>query len=246
MSVALCVNRGNASGMLKHDGPATERVELTLETVEFLRIAAVVATNVRRGSHRKVNIYKPATGETLRQAPLDEYYTGIARTLDITFSLRDDAPQTVCAGWEGPCPKKAKPPASAFKTEKVNRRQGDPWRCYCCGQRKRYAATPQELRSEVAKRRAASTTPSSRKAAAAKRIAAMTHEQKLAANAKRAAALTGRQAPESRKKAYEAMSAQQRSDLLAKAREVRHAKTPAQRKDIALKAWATRRAKAGK
>ncbi len=67
MSVALCVNRGNASGMLKHDGPATERVELTLETVEFLRIAAVVATNVRRGSHRKVNIYKPATGETLRQ-----------------------------------------------------------------------------------------------------------------------------------------------------------------------------------
>ncbi len=218
MSVALRVNRGNASGMLKHDGPAAERVELTLETVELLRIAATVATNVRRGSHRKVNIYKPATGETLRQAPLDEYYTGIAKTLDLTFSLRDDAPQTVCAGWEGPCPKKAKPGRTAFIPAHITRRHGEPWRCLSCGSRRSHAMLTVQQKEEIRRKRSESVRKSR---------AAMTPQQRSEAAAKRNATMTPQQRRDSAVRANAAMTSQQRSE-------------------VALKIWATRRAKAVK
>lgn len=138
----------------REDAPV-ERVDLTMETVQLARIAQVIATNVRRGSHRKVNVYDHKSGEVLREAPLDEFYIGVAKSLDLTFSTREDAPQTVCAGWEGPCPDKARPPKWAFQGRHVTKRKGEPWRCRACGNRRAQALIDPSLRSEIAKARAA-------------------------------------------------------------------------------------------
>jgi hypothetical protein len=52
--------------------------------------------------------------------------------------------QTVCAGFEGPCPHQAKPSKGAFDPSRVAQRKGEPWRCRLCGVRKRSALlTPQ-------------------------------------------------------------------------------------------------------
>ena len=52
---------------------------------------------------------------------------------------RAPSTQTVCAGWDGPCPNEAKPGRGAFDPCRVTQRNGEPWRCRVCGGRKQAA-----------------------------------------------------------------------------------------------------------
>jgi superfamily II DNA or RNA helicase len=54
--------------------------------------------------------------------------------------------QTVCAGWNGPCPKNKKPPKGAFDPSTIRKRHDRPWRCIGCGSRMAIdSMTPEEL-----------------------------------------------------------------------------------------------------
>lgn len=105
-----------------------------LSKVEKLRIAGLVAPKVRRGSARKVTVVNKS-GEPIREMTLDEVQAALAKRQDIEFSVRDDAPQTVCAGWDGTC--KAKPGPHAFTPQAVRTRKGEPWRCHRCASLRR-------------------------------------------------------------------------------------------------------------
>lgn len=57
----------------------------------------------------------------------------------IELSLPETAPkllQTVCAGWDGPCPTAEQPSPRASRPGEIARRLGEPWRCRACGMRK--------------------------------------------------------------------------------------------------------------
>lgn len=49
---------------------------------------------------------------------------------------REPPTQTVCAGFNGPCPDQSKPGHGAFDPNRVKLRSGEPWRCRVCGGRK--------------------------------------------------------------------------------------------------------------
>jgi general stress protein YciG len=233
----------------KSDAPDSNEgtVDLELATVGRLHIAAAIATQVRRGSHRKVNTWDPKTGETIkRDVLLDEALVGIAKVNELTFSVRDDAPQTVCAGWEGKCPTGAKPGPTAFRASKVARRKGEPWRCKHCGnQRMNMSRTP-DRRREIGRKANACLTREQRTANLAK-----TPEQRSRAGRKGAAAMLANTTPAQRSEIARRASAvalvnttpEHRSEL---ARLRNREFTPEQRSEIVRKAWATRRAKANK
>jgi hypothetical protein len=63
-------------------------VDLHLSTVQELHVAAAIATQVRRGSHKQVNVYDRKTGETIKRVPIDDVLIGIAKVSDLTFSVR--------------------------------------------------------------------------------------------------------------------------------------------------------------
>jgi hypothetical protein len=177
-------------------------VDLYLSTVQELHVAAAIATQVRRGSHKQVNVYDRKTGETIKRVPIDDVLIGIAKVSDLTFSVRDDAPQTVCAGWEGKCPKGARPTRWAFEPSTVSRRQGKPWRCQSCSAREAKSSMTPEQRSESERKRNAARTPEQRSESARKRNAARTPEQRSESERKRNAARTPEQRSESARKAW--------------------------------------------
>jgi hypothetical protein len=173
-----------------------------MSKVEKLRVAGAIAPTVRRGSGRKVTVVSK-TGEPIREMTLDEVQAALAKRQDIEFSLRDDAPQTMCAGWDGPCPDKAKPSKGAFRSNAVRRRKGQPWRCYSCAARMRESSIPEENRraravranarlsaterSERSRRASAVSTPQQRSDRARKGVNGMSPEQ-LSMRARKAAA----------------------------------------------------------
>jgi hypothetical protein len=55
------------------------------------------------------------------------------------------ARQTVCVGWDGPCPHEAKPSRDAFNPTRVARRQRQPWRCSSCTHKRLWSARPGRL-----------------------------------------------------------------------------------------------------
>jgi hypothetical protein len=237
---------------------ADEPVDLTLETIKFLHIAKVIATNVRRGSTRRVKIYKPSTGEVLRETSLDEALVGMAKVLDVTFSTREDLQQTVCAGWETPCPEKAKPGAHAFKTSHVQRRNGEPWRCKACSSRKCWSNIPSERRSEIGRKGAARLTSEQRSERAKAASASMAPGERGDLTRRSLSKLTPEQLSERSKKSQASMTAEQRSIAARKgkvsmtaerlreiAKKALASMTPEQRSARARKTNATRKAKRG-
>ena len=53
--------------------------------------------------------------------------------------------QHVCAGWDGPCPTNEVPPRSALMPNRVEGRNGAPWRCRTCGGHKAVAGASERL-----------------------------------------------------------------------------------------------------
>jgi general stress protein YciG len=206
-------------------------VDLHLSTVQELHVAAAIATQVRRGSHKQVNVYDRKTGETIKRVPIDDVLIGIAKVSDLTFSVRDDAPQTVCAGWDGKCPKGARPPKRAFELCRVVIRRGEPWRCRSCSTRRNQASMTPERRREARRKQTASMTPEQRSEIARKGVSARTPEQRSEIARKRNASRTPEQRSESARAATRTRNA---------------AKTSEHRSEIVRKAWATRRANATK
>lgn len=186
-----------------------------LPKLEKLRVAGAIAPTVRRGSNRRVTVVSKS-GEPIREMTLDEVQAALAKRQDIEFSVRDDAPQTVCAGWDGPCPKKAKPSKTSFRGDVVGRRGGAPWRCSLCANRKRASEVPPAKRTEAGKKSNAKKTPEQRSEAAKKAHRTKTDDQ--------------------RSKAARLGYAAAKSKLSLR--------TSEQRSEAIRKGWATRRTKA--
>ena len=61
----------------------------------------------------------------------------LTRSVRLGVALRDGPPderrlQSLCAGWDGPCPDAAKPSAATLTPRAIRRRNGEPWRCRRC------------------------------------------------------------------------------------------------------------------
>lgn len=61
----------------------------------------------------------------------------ILKKAGFIFEHETGRKQTVCAGFEGPCPDKTKPPKFAFTRSAIKFRGGQPWRCSKCAVRKK-------------------------------------------------------------------------------------------------------------
>lgn len=196
-----------------------------LSKVDKLRIAGAMAPAVRRGNAKRVTLVDKA-GKPVRQVTFDEIQVALLKREEIEFSLRDDAPQTVCAGWEGPCPHGAKPSKTSFDAGPVRRRKGEPFRCRGCASRKAKSAMTEDRKRAIARKAHSAMTKEARHERAVKTNSAQARSAK-------SARMLGELAT---------MSKEQKAARMQAARD---GITTEQRRASALKAWETKRAKAG-
>jgi hypothetical protein len=102
--------------------------------------------------------------------------------------------QTVCAGFDGPCPEQCKPSLEAFDPYRVKMRGGEPWRCRVCAGRLNAARVPSNRWSEAGRAAWATKTPEQRSVVAGKIHAAQTPEQRAERQRKAAETLKKRRA----------------------------------------------------
>lgn len=133
--------------------------------------------------------------------------TKYKKLLSLQLEKHESAPQTVCAGWEGPCPKLAAPSKWAFMPSHIRKRKGESWRCKSCTKRKVIAARTPEQRSESAHKANAARTPDQRSESARKANAARTPEQRIVAGRRLNAARTPEQRSEASRKGHAARHA---------------------------------------
>lgn len=214
----------HAGNVWRHDLP-TRGVEWTLDgVVKSPKGGPLVRRCVHCGAMLESFICDDC-GECGRRAPPAERVDPEEHEREKLVELARDqaARQTVCAGWEGPCPHGARPSREAFMPRSVHRRKGEPWRCPSCSARRR--VTP-ESRTRL-KRVQASMSPDARRNIASAAASAMSLEQRRAAA----------------KKGFATKTSAERSALIKPALDAIASKSAEWRCARAIKINASRRAK---